>query len=70
MCGSSALLSERALAMCESSASPFGGSPRIHAGEERFSAPEGVSLTIMRFSAGLREIPGLKTARAVPLRIL
>jgi len=40
---------------------PFGGSPRIYAGEERFSAPKGVVLTIMRFSAGPREIPGLKS---------
>jgi hypothetical protein len=30
----------------------FGGSPRIHAGEERFSTPKEVLNLIVRFSAG------------------
>jgi hypothetical protein len=30
----------------------FGGSPRIHAGEERLSAPKKAPLQITRFSAG------------------
>src|ERR1700733_1002911 len=35
-----------------SSVLPFGGSLRIHTGEERFSAPKDVALAITRFSAG------------------
>ena len=31
---------------------PFGGSPRIHAGEERFSAPIKTLPLCTRFSAG------------------
>jgi hypothetical protein len=36
------------------------GAPAFMRGKERFSAPVGVVLAIMRFSAGPRELPGLK----------
>jgi len=41
---------------------PFGGSPRIYAGEERFSAPENASRSDVGFSRGpcAQKIPGLK----------
>jgi len=42
-----------------------GGSPRIYAGEERFSAPERVSILFVRFSAGK---PGAK-ARLIKLQL-
>jgi hypothetical protein len=46
----------RNLQFCGFQRGPFrpcvGGSPRIDAGEERFSAPEKSPTTIMRFSAG------------------
>src|ERR1700733_13019158 len=38
----------------------FGGSPRIHAGEERFSAPGKSCTLIMRFGAGLERFQGYK----------
>jgi hypothetical protein len=41
---------------------PFGGSPRIYAGEERFSAPENAYASVFGFSRGpyAQKIPGLK----------
>jgi hypothetical protein len=38
----------------------FGGSPRIHAGEDRFSAPGKSCTLIMRFGAGLERFQGYK----------
>jgi hypothetical protein len=40
------------ISICDLRPLHFGGSPRIYAGEERFSAPKKVTPSQLRFSAG------------------